>query len=150
MDFRQLNKVILKNEYPLPRIHDLFDQLKNAKIFSKIHLRSGYHQERIKEEDISRTDFRTRYSHYEFIVVPLGLSNSQAVFMCLMNDIFREYLDKFVIVFLDEIIIYSKYEEDHEQHLRLVLHVLRDPLVCQIDQVLILLEKNSLFGAYHI
>jgi hypothetical protein len=108
IDFRQLNKVIVKNKYPLPRIDDLFDQLKDAKIFSKIDLRSGYHQVRIKEEEFRRTAFRTRYGHYEFIVVPFGLSNALAIFMCLMNGVFREYLDKFVIVFLDDILIYSK------------------------------------------
>jgi hypothetical protein len=111
IDFRQLNKVIVKNKYPLPRIDDLFDQLKDAKIFSKIDIRSRYHQVRIEEEDISKTTFRTRYGHYEFIVVPFGLSNAPTVFMCLMNGVFREYLENFVIVFLDEIIIYSKSEE---------------------------------------
>jgi hypothetical protein len=90
IDFRQLNKVIIKNKYPLPRIDDLFDQLKDAKIFSKIDLSSGYHQVMIKEEYISKTAFRTRYDHYEFTVVPFGLSNAPAVFMCLMNGVFRE------------------------------------------------------------
>lgn len=108
IDFRQLNKVTVKNKYPLPRIDDLFDQLKDAKIFSKIDLKSGYHQVRIKEEDISKTAFRTMNGHYEFTVVPFGLSNAQAIFMCLMNGVFREYLDKFVIVFLGDILIYSK------------------------------------------
>jgi hypothetical protein len=89
----------------LPRIDDLFDQLKGARIFSKIDLRLGYHQVRIREENISKITFRTRYGHYEFMVVPFGLSNSPIVFMCLMNGVFREYLDKFVIVFLDDIII---------------------------------------------
>jgi hypothetical protein len=107
IDFRQLNKVTVKNKYPLPRIDDIFDQLKDAKIFAKIDLRSGYHQVRIKEEDIRKTTFKTRYGHYEFTVVPFGLSNAPVFFMCLMNGVFREYLDKFVIVFLDDIIIYS-------------------------------------------
>jgi hypothetical protein len=118
--------VTVKNKYPLPRIDDLFDQLKVAKIFSKIDLISGYHQVRIKEEDIIKTTFRIRYGHYEFTVVPFGLSNAPVIFMCLMNGVFREYLDKFVILFLDEIFIYSKLEEDHEHHLRMVLQVLRE------------------------
>jgi hypothetical protein len=126
IDFKQLNKVTIKNKYPLPRIDDLFDQLKDAKIFSKIDLRSGYHQVRIKEEDIIKTSFKTRYGHYEFTMVPFGLSNAPDVFMCLMNGVFREYLDKFFIVFWDDILIYSKSEEEHEHHLRMVLQVLRE------------------------
>jgi hypothetical protein len=150
IDFRQLNKVTIKNKYPLPRIDDLFDQLKDAKIFSKIDLRSGYHQVRIKEEDINKTTFRTRYGHYEFTVVPFGLSNAPVVFMCLMNGVFREYLDKFVIVFLDDILVYSKSEEEHEHHLKDgVAGAKRASTVCQIEQVLILSKHNSLLGAYH-
>ena len=121
IDFRQLNKVTVKNKYPLPRIDDLFDQLKGAKIFSKIDLISIYHQVRIKDEDIRKTAFRTRYDHYEFTMVPFGLSNTPVVFMCLMNGVFMNYLDKFFIVFLDDILVYSKSEEEHEQHLRMVL-----------------------------
>jgi hypothetical protein len=121
IDFKQLNKVTVKNKYPLSRIEDLFDQLKDAKIFSKIDLRSGYHQVRKKNEYIRKTAFRTRYGHYEFTVVSFGLSNAPIVCMCLMNGVFREYLDKFVIVFLDEILVYSKLEEEHENHLRMVL-----------------------------
>jgi hypothetical protein len=126
IDFRHLNKVTVKNKYPLPRINDLFDQLKVEKIFSKIDIRSGYHQVRIKEEDISKTTFRTRYGHYEFTVVPFGLSNAPVVFMFLMNGVFREYLDKFVIVFLDDILIYSKSEEENENNLIMVLQGLRE------------------------
>jgi hypothetical protein len=112
--------------YHLPRIDDLFDQLKGARLFSKIELRSHYHQVRIKEEDINTTTFRTIYGHFEFMVVPFGLSNALEVFMCLMNGVFREFLDKFVIVFLDIILIYSKSEEEHDQHLRMVFQVLRE------------------------
>jgi hypothetical protein len=126
IDFRQLNKYTIKNKYPLTQIDDLSDQLRGEKIFSKIDLREGYHQVRIKEEDIHKTTFRTRYGHYEFVVVAFGLTNAPVVFMCLMNDIFRNYLDKFVIVFLHDILIYSKSEEEHEHHLRLVLQVLRE------------------------
>jgi hypothetical protein len=104
----------------------LFDQLKGARIFSKIDLRLRYHQVRIKEEDINKTTFKTIYGHYELTVVPFGLSNAPTIFMCLMNGVFREYLDKFVIVFLDDILVYSKSEEEHEKHLRIVLQVLRE------------------------
>ena len=126
INFQQLNKYTINNKYPLSIIDDLFDQIRGENIFSKIDLRLGYHHVRIKEEDIHKTTFRTRYGHYEFLVVPFGLSNAPAVFMCLMNDIFRNYLDKFVIVFLDDILIYSKSEEEHEHHLRMVLQVLRE------------------------
>jgi hypothetical protein len=126
IDFQQMNKDTIKNKYPLPIIDDLFDQLRGAKIFSKIDPRLGYHQVRIKKEDIHKTTFRTRYVHYEFVLVPFGLTKAPIVFMCLMNGIFINYLDKFVIVFLDDILVYSKSEEDHEHHLRLVLQVLRE------------------------
>jgi hypothetical protein len=126
IDFIQLNKVSIKNKYPLLRIDDLFDLLKDAKIFSKIDLRAGYHQVRIKDEDIRKTTFRTSYGHYEFTMVPFGLLNASIVFICLMNGVFREYLEKFVIVFLDDILVYSKSEEEHENHLEMVLQVLRE------------------------
>jgi hypothetical protein len=121
-----MNKLTVKNNYPLPMIDDLFDQLKDVKIFSKIDLRLGYHHVKIKEEYINNTTFRIRYGHYEFTVVPFGLSNAPVVFMFLMHGVFREYLDKFVIVFLDDILVYSKSEEEHEHHLRMVLQVLRE------------------------
>ncbi|KAL5570794.1 hypothetical protein UlMin_020391 [Ulmus minor] len=125
IDYRELNKVTVKNKYPLPRIDDLFDQLKGAVVFSKVDLRSGYHQLKIKEDDVPKSAFCTRYGHYEFLVMPFGLTNAPAAFMDLTNRIFREYLDKFVIVFIDDILIYSKSQKEHEQHLRVVLQTLK-------------------------
>ena len=107
VDYRALNKVTVKNSYPLPRIDDIFDQLTGAKFFSKIDLRSGYHQIRLHKDSIPKTAFRTRYGLFEFTVLPFGLTNAPSTFMSLMNDVFREYLDKFVIIYLDDIIIFS-------------------------------------------
>jgi hypothetical protein len=126
IDYRQLNKTTIKKKYPLPRIDDLFNQLGGASIFSKIELRFGYHQVGMKDEDIYKTTFRTRYGHYEFVVVPFGLTNAPATFMCLMNNVLSKFLDRFLFVFIDDILIYSKHREDHEEHLRLVLQVLRE------------------------
>ncbi|XP_070677834.1 uncharacterized protein [Malus domestica] len=126
IDYRQLNRVTIKNRYPLPRIDDLFDQLKGACVFSKIDLRSGYYQLKIKEDDVPKTAFRTRYGHYEFLVMPFGLTNAPAAFMRLMNEVFQQYLDKFVIVFIDDILVYSKSQADHIRHLNLVLRKLRE------------------------
>ncbi|KAL0537071.1 hypothetical protein IC582_026041 [Cucumis melo] len=126
IDYRELNKVTVKNKYPLPRIDDLFDQLQRATVFSKIDFRSGYHQLRIKDRDVPKTAFRSRYGHYEFIVMSFGLPNALTVFMDLMNRVFREFLDTFMIVFIDDILIYSKTEAKHEEHLRMVLQTLRD------------------------
>ena len=121
VDYRDLNRVTIRNRYPLPRIDDLFDQLGEAKVFSKLDLRSGYHQLKVKKEDIPKTAFRTRYGHYEFQVVPFGVTNAPAVFMDLMNRVFSPYLDKFVVIFIDDILVYSKNEEEHAEHLRIVL-----------------------------
>jgi len=125
IDYRQLNKVTIKNRYPLPRIDDLMDQLVGARVFSKSDLRSGYHQIKVKDEDMQKTAFRTRYRHYEYSVMPFGVSNPPGVFMEYMNRIFHAYLDRFVVVFIDDILIYSKSEEEHAEHLKIVLQVLK-------------------------
>ncbi|GKB23925.1 putative reverse transcriptase domain-containing protein [Tanacetum coccineum] len=125
IDYRELNKLTVKNRYPLPRIDDLFNQLQGSSVYSKIDLRSRYHQLRIKEEDIPITAFRTRYSHFEFQVMPFGLTNAPAVFMDLMNRVCKPYLDKFVIVFIDDILVYSKDEEEHGKHLKIILELLK-------------------------
>ncbi|GJT72408.1 hypothetical protein Tco_1031694 [Tanacetum coccineum] len=126
IDYRELNKLTVKNRYPLPRINDLFDQLQGSRYFSKIDLWSGYHQLRMHEDDIPKMAFRTRYGHFEFTVMPFGLTNAPVVFMDLMNRVCKPYLDKFVIVFIDDILIYSKTKQDHEVHLSLVLELLRN------------------------
>ncbi|GJR97908.1 putative nucleotidyltransferase, ribonuclease H [Tanacetum coccineum] len=125
IDYRELNKLTIKNRYPLPRIDDLFDQLQGSSVYSKIDLRSGYHQLRVRDEDIPKTAFRTRYKHYEFQVMPFGLTNTPAVFMDLMNRVCKPYLDKFVIVFIDDILIYSRNKEEHTNHLRIILELLK-------------------------
>jgi hypothetical protein len=135
VDYRALNEVTIKNKYPLPRIEDLFDQLKGARVFSKIDLMSGYHQLRIRPSDIAKTAFTTRYGLYEYTVMSFGLTNAPAYFMHLMNKVFMEYLDKFVVVFIDDILVYSRNKEEHEEHLRLVLQKLKKLVVCQAQQV---------------
>ncbi|GJV00478.1 putative reverse transcriptase domain-containing protein [Tanacetum coccineum] len=125
IDYRELNKLTVRNRYPLPRIDDLFDQLQGLSVYSKIDLRSGYHQLRVRDKDIPKTAFRTRYRYYEFPVMPFGLTNAPAVFMDLMNRVCKPYLDKFVIVFIDDILIYSRNKEEHANHLRIILELLR-------------------------
>ncbi|GJY95327.1 putative reverse transcriptase domain-containing protein [Tanacetum coccineum] len=125
IDYRELNKLTVKNRYPIPRIDDLFGQLQGARHFSKIDLRSGYHQLRVHKDDILKTAFRIRYRHFEFTVMPFGLTNAPAVFMDLMNRVYKPYLDKFVIILIDDILVYSKSKEEHEVHLRLVLELLK-------------------------
>nr|GEW17504.1 putative reverse transcriptase domain-containing protein [Tanacetum cinerariifolium] len=125
IDYQELNKLTVKNCYPLPRIDELFDQLQGSSVYSKIDMRLGYHQLRVREEDIRKTTFRTQYGHYEFQVMPFGLTKTPAVFMDLMNRVCKPYLDKFVIVFIDDILIYSKSKQEHEEHLKLILELLK-------------------------
>ena len=125
IDYRQLNKLTVKNKYPLPRIDDLFDQLKGSSIFSNIDLRSGYHRLKIKDVDVHKMAFRTRYGYYEFLVMSFGLKNASAAFMDLMNRVFRPYVDQFFVVFIDDILVYLKDRENHNTHLRVVLETLR-------------------------
>jgi hypothetical protein len=126
VDYRALNKVTVKNRYPLPRIDDLFDRLLGAKVFSSIDLRSGYYQIGIAQGDEEKTACRTRYGSYEFLVMPFGLANAPATFCTLMNDIFREWLDDFVVVYIDDILVYSNSMEEHVEHLRKVFQRLRE------------------------
>ena len=126
VDYHSLNEVTIKNKYPLPMINDLFDQLEGATVFSKIDLRSGYHQLKIHEQDIPKTAFTTRYGLYEYTVMSFGLTNAPAYFMNMMNKVFMEFLDKFVVVFIDDILVFSKNKQEHEVHLRLVLEKLRE------------------------
>jgi hypothetical protein len=147
VDYRELNKVTIKNKYPLPRIDDLFDQLQGAKIFSKIDLQSGYHQLKIKMEDVPKTAFRTRYGHYEYLVMPFGLTNAPPTFMDLMNRVFKPYLDQFVIVFIDDILIYSKNEAKHANHLWIILEILKEnKLYGKLKKCEFLLDKVSFLG----
>jgi hypothetical protein len=147
IDYRQLNKVTVKNRYSLPWIDDLFDQLKGAKVFSKIDLRSGYYHIRIKGQDVPKTAFRTRYGHFEFLVPPFGLTNAPVLFMDLMNRVFQPYLDKFVVVFIDDILVYSKSYKEHEQHLRQTLQTLRRcQLYAKLDKCDFWLKEVTFLG----
>jgi len=147
VDYRALNEVTIKNKYPLPRIDDLFDQLKGAKYFSKIDLRSGYYQLKIKESNIPKTAFVTRYGQFEFTVMSFGLTNAPTYFMNLKNKVFMDELDKFVVVFIDDILIYSKSAQEHEQHLRVVLEKLRtNKLYAKFSKCEFWLEKVTVLG----
>jgi len=147
VDYCQLNKFTIKNKYPLPRIDDLIDQLRGASIFSKIDLRSGYNQIRVKAEDIQKTAFRTRYGHYEYQVMPFGVTNVPAIFMDYMNRIFHLFLDQFVVVFIDDILIYSKTLEEHEEHLRIVLQILKEKkLYAKLSKCELWLEEVKFLG----
>nr|GEX94772.1 putative reverse transcriptase domain-containing protein [Tanacetum cinerariifolium] len=145
IDYRELNKLTMKNCYPLPKIDDLFDQLQGSSVYSKTDLRSGYHQLRVREEDISKTAFRTQYEHYEFQVMPFGLTNAPAVFMDLMNRVCKPYLVKFVIVFIDDIMIYLRNKQEHEEHLKLILELLKKE---QFAPILALPEGSEDFVVY--
>jgi hypothetical protein len=126
IDYRGLNRITIKDRYPLPYLEELMDQLSGARVFSKIDLQSGYHQIQLEEEDKHKTAFCTRYGHYEFNVVPFGLSNAPSVFMRIMQNLFEPYLDQFVVIFIDDILVYSKNQEDHLDHLAKVLQVLKE------------------------
>ncbi|XP_071900882.1 uncharacterized protein [Coffea arabica] len=147
IDYRGLNNMTIKNKYPLPHIDELFDQLQGAVVFSKLDLRQGYYQLLIKQEDVPKTAFNSRYGHFEFAVMPFGLTNAPAAFMDLMHRVFKPYLDRFVVVFIDDILVYSKTREEHEQHLKLVLQTLRDhQLYAKFSKCEFWLEKISFLG----
>lgn len=147
IDYRELNKVTIKNRYPLPRIDDLFDQLQGASYFSKIDFRSGYHQLKVREEDIPKTAFHTRYGHYKFVVMSFGLMNAPAAFMDLINLVCRPMLDKSVIVFINNMLVFSKSEEEHSMHLKQVLEMLqREKLYAKFLKCEFWLRKVQFFG----
>ncbi|KAJ1690806.1 hypothetical protein LUZ63_014961 [Rhynchospora breviuscula] len=147
VDYRELNKVTVKNRYPLPCIDDLFDQLQGSSVYSKIDLRTGYHQLRIRPSDVEKTAFRSRYGHYEYLVMPFGLTNAPAAFMDLMNRVFRDLLDSFVVVFIDDILVYSRSYEEHTEHLRIVLNRLREhKLFAKFSKCEFWLEKVAFLG----
>jgi hypothetical protein len=142
-----LNSMTIKNKYPLPRIEDLLDRLRKAKFFFKIDLKSGYHQMKIREQDIPKIAFTTWYGLYEFVVVSFGLTNAPAYFMNLMNKVFMEELDRFVVVFIDDILIYSETAEEHEEHLRIVLGRLRQQkLYAKFSKCEFWMEKVTFLG----
>jgi hypothetical protein len=147
IDYRELNKVTIKNRYPLPRIEDLLDQLQGARVFSKVDLHSGYHQVRVKQEDIPKIPFRTRYGHYAFLVMSFGLTNAPVVVMDTMNRVFHEYLDEFTVVFIDDILIYSRMSEEHEEHLQKALERhRREKLYAKLKKCEFWLDSMSFLG----
>ena len=147
VNYRQINKVTVKNKYPLPRIEDLFYQLKGVGVISKIDLRSGYYQLRVKEVYVPKIAFRTRYGHYEFLVMPFGLTNAPTTFMDFMNRVFHPYLDYFVVAFINDILVYSKDTQEHEHHLRIVLQTLREnKLFAKLSKCDFWLKEVSFLG----
>jgi hypothetical protein len=147
VDYRTLNAVTIKNKYPLPHINILFDQLAGAKVFSKIDLHSGHHQIKIRPEDVPKTAFSSRYGLYEYLVMSFGLTNAPAHFMYLINSVFMLKLDKFVMVFIDDILVYSKTEEEHEQHLRIILQRLCDhQLYAKFSKCVFWLKEVTFLG----
>ena len=147
IDYRQLNRVTIRNQFPLPRIDELFDQLQGSRVYSKIDLRSRYHQFRVKESDVPKTAFRTCYGHYEFLVMPFGLTNAPAVFMDFMNWVFQPYLDRFITVFIDDILVYSGSSEEHSKHLRIMLQTLRErQLYAKLNKFQFWLDRVAFLG----
>ena len=147
IDYRQMNRVTIRNQYPLPRIDELFDQLQGSRVYSKIDLNSGYHQLRVQKSDVPKTAFRTRYGHYEFLVIPFGLTNAPTAFMDLMNRVFQPYLDRFVIVFIDDILVYSGSSKEHSEHLRIVLQTLRErQLYAKLSKCQFWLDRVAFLG----
>ena len=146
IDYQELNKVMIKNWYPLPRIDNLLDQLQGVRVFFKVDLHSGYHQVRVKEKDIPKTAFRTRYGRYEFLVMSFRITNMPAVFMDTMNRVFHDYLDQFTVVFINDILIYSKIPEEHEEHLRKALERFRREKLCaKLEKCEFWLDSMSFF-----
>ena len=147
IDYRGLNKVTVRNKYPLPRIDDLFDQLSGAQWFSTIDLRSGYHQLRVADRDIEKTAFLTKFGSYEFLVMPFGLTNAPSVFMDVMNRTFEDFVNQFVIVFIDDILVYSKTQQQYEEHLRAVLERMEDEqLYAKYSKCKFWLQKVKFLG----